>query len=84
MGALDRVRRMLEEGADGEALAFLHHLSPATPQEEAEALALKGFLLARQGDLEGYRTLALEAAQRAQTPLPSITWAWPCPREKGL
>ena len=60
---------MLEEGSDGEALALLHHLSPATPQEEAEALALKGFLLARQGDLEGYRTLALEAARRAQTPL---------------
>jgi len=59
--------RLLEEGKDREALAFL-----LTPQEgplEAERLALLGFVEARKGNLRAYRALALEAARRAQTPL---------------
>lgn len=58
--------RLLEEGRDREAEALLQ-----TPQEgllEAERLALLGFLEGRKGDLRAYRTLALEAARRAQTP----------------
>ena len=61
------VLRLLEEGREREALALLQ-----TPQEglpEAERLALLGFLEGRKGDLRAYRALALEAAQRAQTPL---------------
>ena len=61
------VLRLLEEGREREALALLQ-----TPQEglpEAERLALLGFLEGRKGDLRTYRALALEAAQRAQTPL---------------
>ena len=61
------VLRLLEEGREREALALLQ-----TPQEglpEAERLALLGLLEGRKGDLRAYRALALEAAQRAQTPL---------------
>jgi hypothetical protein len=73
------VLRLLEEGREREALALLQ-----TPQEglpEAERLALLGFLEGRKGDLRAYRALALEAAQRAQTPL--TLWAWPSPQRRG-
>ncbi|WP_241374266.1 hypothetical protein [Thermus arciformis] len=58
--------RLLEEGRDREALAFL--LPPQEGPLEAERLALLGFVEARRGNLQAYRALALEAAQRAQTP----------------
>lgn len=59
--------RLLEEGRDQEALVLL--LLPQEGPWEAERLALLGFVEARRGNLEAYRALALQAAQRAQTPL---------------
>ncbi len=58
--------RLLEEGKDGEALALLQSAQEALP--EAERLALLGFLEGRRGNPEAYRTLALEAARKSQTP----------------
>ncbi|GGN02609.1 hypothetical protein GCM10007092_16140 [Thermus composti] len=59
----------LEEGKEREALAWLERASPASRAEAAEALALRGFLLARRGDLKAYRALAQEACRLAPTPL---------------
>lgn len=76
------VLRLLEEGREREALALLQ-----TPQEglpEAERLALLGFLEGRKGDLRAYRALALEAAQRAQTPHPLPPGPGPPPKAGAL
>ncbi|GAB5603164.1 hypothetical protein FJNA_16900 [Thermus sp. FJN-A] len=59
--------RLLERGQDQEAEALLQ--SPQEGLLEAERLAILGFLEGRKGNLAAYRALALEAAQRAQTPL---------------
>lgn len=75
------VLRLLEEGREREALALLQ-----TPQEglpEAERLALLGFLEGRKGDLRAYRALALEAAQRAQTPLTLYHLGLALPQRRG-
>ncbi|WP_038068871.1 hypothetical protein [Thermus scotoductus] len=69
MESLGPVLRALEAGRDGEAEALLGARPPAGLEEAAEALALRGFLLGRRGDLLGYRRLALEAARMAPTPL---------------
>ncbi|GAB5601768.1 hypothetical protein FJNA_02920 [Thermus sp. FJN-A] len=61
------VLRLLERGQEKEAEALLQ--SPQEGLPEAERLALLGFLEGRKGNLAAYRALALEAAQRAQTPL---------------
>jgi tetratricopeptide (TPR) repeat protein len=65
--SLAQAMALLEEGRDGEALAFL--LFPQEDLPEAERLALLGFVEARRGNLRAYRALALEAARKAQTPL---------------
>jgi|GEM_PF-5981573 len=63
---LARARSLLEAGRDAEAEVLLQ--SPTEGLPEAERLALLGFLEARRGNLEAYRTLALLAVRRAQTP----------------
>lgn len=63
---LTRAQGLLEAARDREAEALLQ--SAQEGPAEAERLALLGFLEARRGNLERYQALALEAAQRAQTP----------------
>ncbi|WP_117238095.1 hypothetical protein [Thermus sediminis] len=64
---LARTLALLERGEDQEAEALL--LTPREGPLEAERLALLGFVEGRKGNFGAYRALALEAAQRAQTPL---------------
>ncbi len=72
----------LERGQDREALALLQ--TPREGAEEAERLALLGFLRLRQGDPGSYRALVLEAARRAQTPLTLYHLGLALPPHQGL
>jgi hypothetical protein len=75
---------LLHQGQEGEAQRMLSGFEPGSFEEEAESLALQGFVAARRGDLEAYRTLTLEAARRAQTPLTLYHLGLALPPSKGL
>ncbi|WP_135255728.1 hypothetical protein [Thermus caldilimi] len=84
MESLGPVLRALEAGREGEAEALLGALLPAGPEEAAEALALRGFLRGRRGDLPGYRRLALEAARQAPTPFTLYHLGLALPPREGV
>jgi len=75
---------LLHQGQEGEARRVLSGFEPGSLEEEAESLALQGFVAARRGDLQAYRTLTLEAARRAQTPLTLYHRGLALPPREGL
>ncbi|MBS3934196.1 MAG: hypothetical protein KGZ35_07555 [Truepera sp.] len=75
---------LLHQGQEEEARRVLSGFEPGYLEEEAESLALQGFVAARRGDRDTYRTLTLEAARQAQTSLTLYHLGLALPPRKGL
>ncbi|WP_027883282.1 hypothetical protein [Meiothermus rufus] len=75
---------LLALGKAGPAQEVLSAWQPAHPSEQAERLALLGFVAYRRGDPQTYRRLALAAAQQTQTPLTLYHLGLSLPPKDGL
>lgn len=76
--------RFIEEGKDREAEQLLLKWRPKDSKLEAERLALLGFVRWRLGDTKAYRSLAVEAANKARTSLTLYHLGLALPPEEGL
>ncbi len=76
--------RFIEDGKDREAEQLLLKWRPKNSKLEAERLALLGFVRWRLGDTKAYRSLAVEAANKARTSLTLYHLGLALPPEEGL
>lgn len=75
---------LIEFGKEREAERLLLEWRPEDSEADAQRLALLGFVRWRQGDVDAYRVLALEAARKARTSFTLYHLGLALPPEKGL